>query len=378
MNIVYIVNQLRRSGPMIVLHDIIRHMDRTLFTPIIIKLMEDDPDRTMTHAFLAMNVEVISLHHSFIDLELKTTKVAHELDHLLANREITIIHTHGYHPVLIASHMRLNCPKIETLHCICNKNFVDSKGFLLGTYMSQRYLNRLTKLNGCAAISDTVKQFYSTRIKNIPIRRIYNGIDPKKFHPISKTEKHTLRVKLGYNDDDIIFIAIGSIGRGKDPLSVIKAFQKVSLKINTNRQARLIFLGKGPLLSKCHFLIGNDSTIEMKGYVSNADEYLKIADYSICASRSEGFGLNFIESVMSAIPVIGSDIGPFKEFTALYPDLKILQFHSGSCHELAAKIEQSSKLSIDLSTASSDARDRFSSKRMAEEYMAFYQEIKFN
>lgn len=93
MNIVYIVNQLRRSGPMIVLHDIIRHMDRTLFTPIIIKLMEDDPDRTMTHAFLAMNVEVISLHHSFIDLELKTTKVAHELDHLLANREITIIHT---------------------------------------------------------------------------------------------------------------------------------------------------------------------------------------------------------------------------------------------------------------------------------------------
>ena len=116
----------------------------------------------------------------------------------------------------------------------------------------------------------------------------------------------------------------------------------------------------------------------MKGYVSNADEYLKIADYSICASRSEGFGLNFIESVMSAIPVIGSDIGPFKEFTALYPDLKILQFHSGSCHELAAKIEQSSKLSINLSTASSDARDRFSSKRMAEEYMAFYQEIKFN
>ena len=118
MNIVYIVNQLRRSGPMIVLHDIIRHMDRTLFTPIIIKLMEDDPDRTMTSKFLSMNVEVISCHYSFIDLELKTAKVAHTLDQLLKKRQISIIHTHGYHPVLVASHMKLNAIKIETLHCI--------------------------------------------------------------------------------------------------------------------------------------------------------------------------------------------------------------------------------------------------------------------
>ena len=61
MNIVYIINQLRRSGPVIVLYDIIRNLDRACFTPIIVRLMEDDPDRTMTQAFIAMGVKVIPL-----------------------------------------------------------------------------------------------------------------------------------------------------------------------------------------------------------------------------------------------------------------------------------------------------------------------------
>ena len=273
MNIVYIINQLRRSGPVIVLYDIIRNLDRARFTPIIARLMEDDPDRTMTQAFIAMGVEVIPLQYSFYDLELKTAKVAHSLDQLLASRRVGIIHTHGYHPVLVASHMELKCPKIETLHCVCNENFVDSKGILLGTYMSQRYLNRLGKLQGCVAISDTVKRFYARKIKSIPIRRIYNGIDSKRFHPISAIEKRALRTKLGYSDQETIFVAIGSIGRGKDPLSVIKAFRSVFSDSDSCCNTRLVFLGKGLLLSRCPTLTESNPSIELKGSVTNPDEY---------------------------------------------------------------------------------------------------------
>ena len=377
MNIVYIINQLRRSGPVIVLYDIIRNVDRARFTPIFARLMEDDPDRTMTQAFIAMGVEVIPLQYSFYDLELKTAKVAHSLDQLLASRRVGIIHTHGYHPVLVASHMELKCPKIETLHCVCNENFVDSKGILLGTYMSQRYLNRLGKLQGCVAISDTVKRFYARKIKSIPIRRIYNGIDSKRFHPISAIEKRALRTKLGYSDQETIFVAIGSIGRGKDPLSVIKAFRSVFSDSDSCCNTRLVFLGKGPLLSRCRTLTESNPSIELKGYVTNADEYLKIADCSICASRSEGFGLNFIESVMADVPVIGSDIGPFKEFIELYPDLKALQFHAGNSKELTERIRQYRKTNIDISSFGIDARCRFSSERMAQEYMDFYTEIEY-
>ena len=169
MNIVYIINQLRRSGPVIVLYDIIRNLDRARFTPIIARLMEDDPDRTMTQAFIAMGVEVIPLQYSFYDLELKTAKVAHSLDQLLASRRVGIIHTHGYHPVLVASHMELKCPKIETLHCVCNENFVDSKGILLGTYMSQRYLRRSVPSAGEKILCLSSKRSGAFSLIRIPV-----------------------------------------------------------------------------------------------------------------------------------------------------------------------------------------------------------------
>ena len=41
--ILYIVNQLRKAGPVVVLHDIIRYLNRSEFRPVIVKLMEDDP-----------------------------------------------------------------------------------------------------------------------------------------------------------------------------------------------------------------------------------------------------------------------------------------------------------------------------------------------
>ena len=77
MTIIYIVNQLRKSGPVEVLYNLVKNLRRFSFTPVIIRMMEDDTDRSITSAFKELGIEVFEFSYSFIDLELRTRWVAH-------------------------------------------------------------------------------------------------------------------------------------------------------------------------------------------------------------------------------------------------------------------------------------------------------------
>ena len=164
MTIVYIINQLRKSGPVEVLYNLVKNLHRFSVTPVIIRMMEDDTDRSITPAFKELGIEVLEFSYSFIDLELRTRWVAQSLEQLFVGRKVDLIHTHGYHPVLVASYMHLDCPKIETMHCICQEDFVSSKGKILGTYMNWRYLRHLKRLDAGVDISETGKMFYEKKL----------------------------------------------------------------------------------------------------------------------------------------------------------------------------------------------------------------------
>ncbi len=367
--IVYIVNQLRKAGPIVVLKDIIANLDRDRFRPVIIKFMNDDWARSITHQFKEMQVEIYEMNLSFWSLELQTGTVAHKLDLLLNEIRPNIIHTHGYHPVLVVSRIKYPCFKMETLHCISSEDFVYSKGYFLGHYMNWRYLKRLYHMDYCAAISKTIQNYYKMKLPESNIRLVYNGVDEKVL--AEQKNKEDCRIALGLPLEKTIFLVVGTLGIGKDPETIIKAFKQSS-----NREmSLLIFLGQGPLKQKCQDMTKNDPDIVFGGYVFNVFEYLRAADYSICASRSEGFGLNFIESLMAGTPVIGSKIGPFNEFTALYPMLQSLQFTIGDVSELTEKINSAVTNPIEVETIIPDITKRFSAVSMAQSYMRLYNDL---
>ena len=76
---------------------------------------------------------------------------------------------------------------------------------------------------------------------------------------------------------------VGTVRKIKDPRTVIKAF--LGLPDNIRESSLLLFLGKGNLLEECKQLAKGCPSIVFKGYTFNVDEYLKAADYAICASR---------------------------------------------------------------------------------------------
>ena len=375
MIVCYIINQLRKSGPVDVLYNIVKNLDRSFFTPVIVKLMEDDVDRSVTYKFEELGVEIIKFSYSFWDLELRTAKVAKTVQVFLEKRAVDIIHVHGYHPVLVAAHIKMKCPKIETMHCICREDFVSSKGKILGRYMIWRYLRNLKELSAGVAISDTGKNFYLKCLKKIPVYRIYNGVDTLKFNIDRKSidEKSVWRDKLFLPHNKKIFVVVGAIREVKDPLTIIRAFLKLPEQIKEG--ALLLFLGQGNLLETCKSTAQSCPSILFNGYTFNVDEYLKAADYAICASRSEGFGLACVEALMSGVPVIASDIGPFQEFTQGIPELQFLHFPVGNDAILREKIEYAFNHIIDMEDIALNIRQRFSIDRMAKEYMDLYKKL---
>ena len=375
LKIVYLINQLRQSGPVNVLRNIIQNLDRNHYKPIIIKFMQDDINRSITDKFLELDVDIYEMNLSFWSLELRTYTVAKKLDLLLLEIAPDVIHMHGYHPVLVASLLKYRVPKVETLHCISKEDYPLSKGFFIGNWMNLRYLKSLQSIDYCAAISKTVCEFYNNKLtsnKNVLV--IYNGVEV--LDSIGKSTEDTLYTSLKLEKSDLIFLVVGALSKRKDPETIIKAFRLAS-KHESRMNMRLIFLGMGPLMDKCKSLSEGNSNIEFRGYVFNVFDYLKVADFSICASHSEGFGLNYIESLMAGTPVISSKIGPFNEFSALYPQLAQLQFAPGNVSELADKmiLAVNTVKQQEMKEISLDVCNRFSAKTMAISYMRLYDKM---
>ena len=65
LKIVYLINQLRQSGPVNVLRNIIQNLDRNHYKPIIIKFMQDDINRSITDKFLELDVDIYEMNLSF-------------------------------------------------------------------------------------------------------------------------------------------------------------------------------------------------------------------------------------------------------------------------------------------------------------------------
>ena len=102
---------------------------------------------------------------------------------------------------------------------------------------------------------------------------------------------------------------------------------------------------------------------------------MQVADFSICASHSEGFGQNYIEALMCGCVVLSSKIPVFLEFSSYYPELKKLQFNVSNQKELAIAINNAVSNNINIDKIREDAIDRFSAVKMSRNYMQLYSQV---
>jgi glycosyltransferase involved in cell wall biosynthesis len=131
-----------------------------------------------------------------------------------------------------------------------------------------------------------------------------NGVDVSLFKPLDKAE---LRTKYGFGMEEKIVVSSSRL----TPKNGIDDLIRAAAMLN---DTKLLLLGGGEEKENLQKLInelGCAERIKLLGYVENKKlpEYMNIADVFCRPSRSEGFGISFIEAMACKTPVVGTPAG---------------------------------------------------------------------
>lgn len=362
IQVVYLINQLRNSGPVRVLLNTCKYLDRERFTPVIVTLMDEDPQRSVADRFKELSIEIRDLHYSFWQLELATGQVARTVLQNIADLGECIIHAHGYHPTLIAAKIK-NLPTCTTIHNICSEDYIAKKGFALGTYMSYRFRHTLSQIDYPVAICNNMKRFYSADC--LCITTVYNGVDLKRV-PV---QREVFCRELGIDPQKRIAVVTGHLSKGKNSLFIIRELKRLP-----DSDFVCIFVGDGPQRELCKRLAEDDPRFVFAGYVFNVSDYLGVADLFISASLSEGLPLSVLEALNAGLPSLLSSIAPHREIVEAMNCEGVMHYplKEGILSEL---FSQTYRLKADFAGIAEKAERLFSAVNMSRNYMTLYEKI---
>jgi glycosyltransferase involved in cell wall biosynthesis len=362
IKIIYVVSSLKKSGPTEVLLNLINHLDRSFFLPIIITLSPEGRSSSIDN-FNKINVEIIKLDLSrvygilFIKKTLKSVLKFHHPD---------VIHTQGFRPDIIVSSFFNTYSFFSTIH---NNPFEDYSfkfgkyfGFLIA-HIHKRYVQKYP--DSFIAVSDSVSKVYLK--KKIQISSIQNGVNTDKFFPVASQKQESLKQKLSITTDKKIFLTSGRLVKSKNLVTTINGFNK----FNTG-DSILLIVGDGEEKDKLQYLESQD--VRFIGYSNSILDFYQISDFFVSSSLTEGFPMAVLEAMAVGLVPILSNIEPHKE---IFDDYSMPMFNPMSYLQLSDCLKEAEtnqkkykKLCLML------IESKFNAKVMSEKYQKkYYQAI---
>lgn len=142
------------------------------------------------------------------------------------------------------------------------------------------------------------------------IVRVPLGVDLKTFSPSHRNEE--LRQKM-LKGGDVLLVHCGRLSPEKKPERSLQTLREL---LNRGINARLVFIGTGPLHKKL-FESSRDIPVTFWGYVANKNllaQMIASADISLAPGPIETFCLAALESLASGTPVVASETSAVGEF----------------------------------------------------------------
>lgn len=358
--IVYVISTLKKTGPTLVLFNIIKNLDINKFKPVILTLSPEPAD-TMIEEFKKHNIEIICINlgriTGFLFAGFKIKKIIKDINP-------DIIHSHCFRSALFSGFFLSEHKRVSTVHCDYKTDFLMAYGKITGYIMYLLMHFSLKKISNNICCSKVLADLLNARYKSINFEYIDNGIDIEKFSP--SKDKQALRETLSLPLDKKIFIWIGAFIERKNCETLAKAINNLNTK-----DIFFIFCGKGESETNCKQLLYGKENVLFAGSVNNVNEYLKASDYYISTSFSEGLPNSVLEAMSCGLPAILSNIPQHKYI--LNNDYNFY-FEPDDVNELSDKItlilkenyEKHSHKSINI------AKTRFSAAGMSEKYSEYY------
>lgn len=301
IKIAFIISNLERCGPVNILYNLIKYLNKDKFEIIIITLSKERKNSRLID-FKRLNCRIKQLNNSRIAGIFKNKKY---IEKILEDEKISIIHTHGFRADLI-SYKLTGVRKICTLHNYPYDDYVMTYGKIKGNVMAYIHTKILNNIDMKCACSESVSKLFKYN-KNIIVEYVRNGVDLEDFPNENINIKEKVRKKLNLPIEKNIFIVVGNVTKRKDIITIIKSFS------NPAENDMVLFLGDGDLYEQYKEENKNNLNIKFVGRVSNVSEYMIASDYYISASLAEGLPNTVLEAMSTGLPVILSDIDPHLE-----------------------------------------------------------------
>ena len=312
IRVMYVISSLKDCGPVTVLYNIVKFLDRRVFEPTIITLSVKNNERKKDFQKFGIKVYEFDVSRNpFLKIGLE--KVIAHIDQL----QPQIIHTQCFRSTLFMSNIT-NKKLCVTLHCVFFQDFVMTYGRIVGNIMSILFKHALKKYDKVIACSKSISDILLTKY-GIETAHVRNGIAPPEGKYAYKNAIDILRQRniLGLPTNKKILVCSGCICKRKNQIFLLQ-FEDYLRK----NDICVVFLGDGEEyrnLSK-----KANETMYFLGNVNNVYDYLMVADGFVSASLSEGMPNAVLEALMMGLPCLLSDIPSHREIHEVYPDACML------------------------------------------------------
>jgi len=290
-----------------------------------------------------------------------------------------VLHSHGYKPNILLGFLprRLRGPMLRTLH-----GWTGARTF--SALWLYEHLDRLSLRRIESVVVVTRRMLELRALQGLPPSRrhvIENGIPPREVRLADLAARGVAPLPdelVEFTAREPTLIAIGRLSPEKGFTLLLEAFARASSQVAAPYQ--LLIVGDGPereALATRIAALSLSGTVRLAGYVDGADRLLAVAAGFVMSSLTEGLPLVLLEAMQWHVPIVATAVGAIPELLDdrrrehLVPpnDLAALT------HELQGLMSGDSNSGEAIASVCQALSGRYTSARMAEEYLAAYAAI---
>lgn len=166
------------------------------------------------------------------------------------------------------------------------------------------------------AISNAVKRYSREHVglADNKMRTVYYGIDCRPFETVEASARQALHAEWGIKNGEIVIGTVARLVPQKALHALLTAFSRY--KSISQRQARLVIVGRGPLMAELKDQAGRlalSDSIVWTGFREDIPAIMQAFDVFSLTSAYEGFGLVLLEAMAASRPVVATAVSAIPE-----------------------------------------------------------------
>lgn len=371
MKILHIIDSTGLYGAEIMLLNLMEEQRQMNLSPILLSINDFESSKS------AIEVESAKKGFPTVKMAIKkgfSLKGALDIARFAQKNQISLFHSHGYKVNILLGSLP-KCirkkPIVSTLH-----GWISVKRFSRMWFYEAIDKLILHKIDGVVQVNSAPRdEKDDSSVDKTNKYIVNNGIPELEFDSASISQSDPVVshfCKEGF--------VIGTISRLSEEKGLNYLVEAMRLLLSHNGNFKVIIIGEGPQKEILQAMINNyglAKSILLAGYRNQAFNYLPLLDAFVLPSLTEGLPITVLEAMQAKVPIIATRVGGIPDVLG-HGKLGIL-VEPGNSAALAEAISFVSSNTTKIYEMCNNARkvvlEKYSSKRMAENYLKVYKTV---